>query len=339
VVFRTAIPEAGRKVIDRVDPLRNVVVDGGSPAARRRCDQLKAVGSPVVVPGSLDVVEDGVCLGEECARKDVVGNSGGDDGRTGGPDLKEGAEGVATRSEGDLGPLPPGDDSGMIVHSSTIQEIRVHQQPAASRRRSPRHPRPVAAPELCYDTPGREAAMTTEQRLERLERQNRWSKRIAAIAIALVAAGGLFGCTGQHAPDDLSGARVLSIRWQRLVADGHQTCPRCRDTEVELGEAVERLERSLAPSNVRVDLEKVALDKATFESDPLASNRIWIAERPLEDWLEASIGKSPCCESCEDAECRTVRVGAEVYEAISADLIVRAGLRAASSLRASPQVK
>lgn len=181
--------------------------------------------------------------------------------------------------------------------------------------------------------------MTTEQRLERPERKKRPLERAAAIAIALVAAGGLLNCTRQRTLDDRSSARVLSIRWQRLVVNGHETCPRCRDTEAELDEAVERLKRSLASSNVRVDLEKVALDKATFEADPLASNRIWIAERPLEDWLDASVGKSPCCESCEDAECRTVRVGTEVYEAISSDLIVRAGLRAASSLRASPQGK
>ena len=179
--------------------------------------------------------------------------------------------------------------------------------------------------------------MNTEQRLAQVERQLRWLKRLGALAIVALVAGGHLGCTRQHAPDDLADACVLSIRWQRLVDEEQQTCPRCQDTELELGEAVVRLEEALTSSNVRVDLQKVAIDKATFEKDPLASNRIWIAERPLEDWLDASVGKSQCGESCGDAECRTIRVGAEVYEAISADLIVRAGLRAAATLTTNAQ--
>jgi anti-sigma factor RsiW len=143
----------------------------------------------------------------------------------------------------------------------------------------------------------------------------------------------LLGCAVQRAPDD---AKILVIRWQRLVDESKQTCPRCRTTEVELDEAVERLRRALAPSDGRVELEKTAIDQATFDADPLASNRIWIAGRPLEEWLEGSVGESPCSSSCGDRECRTVCIGADVYEAISADLIVRAGLRAASTLLNSP---
>jgi hypothetical protein len=179
--------------------------------------------------------------------------------------------------------------------------------------------------------------MNTERRLPPVERQLCWFKRLGVLAIAVLVAGGHPGCTRQHAPEDPAVARVLSIRWQRLVDEELQTCPRCQDTELELGEAVARLEEALTSSNVRVDLQKVAIDKATFEKDPLASKRIWIAERPLEEWLEASVGESPCCESCGDADCRTLRVGSEVYEAISADLIVRAGLRAAATLTTNAQ--
>jgi hypothetical protein len=158
--------------------------------------------------------------------------------------------------------------------------------------------------------------MNTERRLPPVERQLCWFKRLGVLAIAVLVAGGHPGCTRQHAPEDPAVARVLSIRWQRLVDEELQTCPRCQDTELELGEAVARLEEALTSSNVRVD---------------------WIAERPLEEWLEASVGESPCCESCGDADCRTLRVGSEVYEAISADLIVRAGLRAAATLMTNAQ--
>jgi hypothetical protein len=154
--------------------------------------------------------------------------------------------------------------------------------------------------------------------------------RISSTLAALL----LLGCAVHRAPDD---ARVLVIRWQRLVDENEQTCPRCRTTEAELDEGVERLRRALAPSNGRVELEKTTIDQATFDADPLASNRIWIADRPLEEWLEGSVGKSQCSSSCGDRECRTVCIGANVYEAISADLIVRAGLRAASTLQNGPR--
>ncbi|MHC4550740.1 MAG: DUF2703 domain-containing protein [Planctomycetota bacterium] len=147
----------------------------------------------------------------------------------------------------------------------------------------------------------------------------------------------LLGCAVQRAPDDRSRAHILVIRWQRLVDENRQTCPRCRATEVELDEAVARLQRSLAPSNAQVELKKVAIDQATFDADPLSSNRIWIAGRPLEEWLEGTVGKSPCSSSCGDRECRTVCVGTDVYEAISADVIVRVGLSAAATLLQSPQ--
>ncbi|MHC4933314.1 MAG: DUF2703 domain-containing protein [Planctomycetota bacterium] len=173
--------------------------------------------------------------------------------------------------------------------------------------------------------------MSTAVRLAQVERQPRRLKRFGALAIGVMVVGGHLGCAREQAPDDSADARVLSIRWQRLVDEDQQTCSRCQDTELELGEAVARLEETLASANVRIDLQKVAIDKATFERDPLASNRIWIAERPLEDWLAASVGTSQCGESCGGAECRTVRVGEEVYEAVSADLIVRAGLRAAAT--------
>lgn len=59
----------------------------------------------------------------------------------------------------------------------------------------------------------------------------------------------------------------------------------------------------------------------------------------LEDWLGAVTASSPYCGSCGDNECRTVSVSDQIYEAIPAALIVRAGLLAAADvLRNGPQL-
>jgi hypothetical protein len=129
---------------------------------------------------------------------------------------------------------------------------------------------------------------------------------------------------------------VLRIMWQRLLIDeSGQTCPRCGSTERELERAVRTLKQSLAPLGIEVILEKKALDPATFAKGVLESNRIWIAGKPLEEWLLAKVGQSPCCEVCGNAECRTVEVGENIYETVPADLIVRAGLVAASKMVAA----
>ena len=68
-----------------------------------------------------------------------------------------------------------------------------------------------------------------------------------------------------------------------------------------------------------------------FKGMPSESNRIWIGGRSLEDWLDASVGKSTCCSACGGAECRTLEVGAETFEAIPEALILKAALLAASA--------
>ncbi len=127
--------------------------------------------------------------------------------------------------------------------------------------------------------------------------------------------------------------KVLNITWQRLlIAESGQTCPRCGSTEEELEKAVYTLKQSLAPLGIEVNLEKKVLDPEPFARDALESNRIWISERPLEEWLGAEVGHSFCCEVCGNAECRTVEVGEETYETIPASLIIQAGLVAASKM-------
>ncbi|MEM4229694.1 MAG: DUF2703 domain-containing protein [Thermoproteota archaeon] len=69
-----------------------------------------------------------------------------------------------------------------------------------------------------------------------------------------------------------------------------------------------------------------------FKKDPLRSNQILINGLPLEDWVGGKAGQSPCCDVCGPSECRTVAIGEEAYEVIPADLIIKAGLLAASQL-------
>jgi hypothetical protein len=133
--------------------------------------------------------------------------------------------------------------------------------------------------------------------------------------------------------------KVLQIRWQRLLDEKNQTCERCGSTEQELQKAFQSLKKSLAPLGIEVALEKRALDPATCAKDVTQSNRIWIGERALEEWLGGKVGESPCGFCCEElgdsVECRTVIIGDQTFEAIEAipaQLIVKAGLIAASQL-------
>lgn len=122
--------------------------------------------------------------------------------------------------------------------------------------------------------------------------------------------------------------KPITITWQRLVDNQEQTCPRCGDTEGELDKAVRFLNKTLAPAGVHFELEKKALPFDEVALDPSQSNRIWINGRPLEEWLKANVGQSPCCGPCRDLECRTLEVAGTVHETIPADLIIKAALLA-----------
>jgi hypothetical protein len=125
-------------------------------------------------------------------------------------------------------------------------------------------------------------------------------------------------------------AKVLRIKWLRLIFSG-ETCPRCGSTEKEVEKAVSALRQSLTPIGIEVILEKEEISLAEFKKDPLLSNRIWINNRLLEDWIGGEVGQSPCCNVCGHSECRTVEAEGQVYEVISANLIIRAGLIAAAT--------
>lgn len=122
------------------------------------------------------------------------------------------------------------------------------------------------------------------------------------------------------------------IEWQRLIDERKETCPRCGTTEHEVEKAVDELNSVLSSHDISVMLKKSSLDPETFRKDVLQSNRILIAGSSLEEWLGATTGRSKCCETCGDSECRTVEYGGDTHEAVPAELIVRAGIAAAVSL-------
>lgn len=122
--------------------------------------------------------------------------------------------------------------------------------------------------------------------------------------------------------------KTIRIVWQRLVDEEGRTCDRCGGTEQELHKALRFLTKSLAPVGIAFSLETKSLDPQEFARDPSQSNRLWIDGRPLETWLAAETGASPCCGPCGDAQCRTLEVGGAVYETIPAELIIKGALAA-----------
>jgi uncharacterized protein DUF2703 len=124
--------------------------------------------------------------------------------------------------------------------------------------------------------------------------------------------------------------RQLPIIWQRLVSADGRTCLRCDATHQHLRTAVAKLKDVLKPLDIEPVLEVREIDDRSFKSKPEESNRIWIAGRPMEEWLGAAIGSSRCCSVCGDAPCRTMEVEGAVFEDIPEAVILKAALIAAS---------
>jgi hypothetical protein len=122
----------------------------------------------------------------------------------------------------------------------------------------------------------------------------------------------------------------LPVLWQRLVSPDGKTCDRCSSTHHELLRAIGRLKDALRPLGIEPVLEIKEVDSDAFKANPSESNRIWIAGRPMEEWLGARVGSSPCCSVCGTSECRTVEVGGVTFEAIPERLFLKVALVAAS---------
>lgn len=126
--------------------------------------------------------------------------------------------------------------------------------------------------------------------------------------------------------------KLLPIVWQGLVSPEGKTCDRCGATHREMERAIAKLQQSLRPLGIEPGLEIRELDEKSFKANPSESNRIWIAGKPMEEWLGASVGSSPCCSVCGTSPCRTVEVAGVTFETIPEELFLKAALVAASQL-------
>src|SRR5512139_1733751 len=88
-------------------------------------------------------------------------------------------------------------------------------------------------------------------------------------------------CAG---PERSVAMKKLPVLWKRLVVDG-RTCARCAGTYDALDGALKQLGAALAPLGIEPELTAEELDAPAFAARPSESNRVWIAGRPLEDWL------------------------------------------------------
>jgi hypothetical protein len=57
--------------------------------------------------------------------------------------------------------------------------------------------------------------------------------------------------------------------------------------------AVAKIEQALRPSGIQPTIEIREISEQAFKAHPSESNRIWIAGRPMEEWLGTKIGSSP----------------------------------------------
>lgn len=116
------------------------------------------------------------------------------------------------------------------------------------------------------------------------------------------------------------------------MSSGGKTCDRCHATYQEIQRAISKLKEALRPLGIEPTLEIREIDEKSFKANPSESNRIWIAGRPIEEWLGAGVGSSRCCSVCGESDCRTVEVGGTTFEVIPEKLFLKAALVAASQL-------
>jgi hypothetical protein len=116
----------------------------------------------------------------------------------------------------------------------------------------------------------------------------------------------------------------LAIVWQRYVGDSG-ICPGCRATQHELEEAISTIQHVLGPFGIEPQLEVRSMTETQYRATPEQSNRIWIAGKPLEQWLNGTVryraSRSPC---------RMVEIDGMTFAAIPHRLIVDAAILAAS---------
>lgn len=90
------------------------------------------------------------------------------------------------------------------------------------------------------------------------------------------------------------------------------------------------LKQSLAPLEIRVLLERKTLTK--FRKDPSQSNRIWIGNHLLEEWIGQTLGEAPAVMYAALMIAEPSKLKNGYTRQSRAELIKKAGLSAASQL-------
>ncbi|HTM08702.1 MAG TPA: DUF2703 domain-containing protein [Verrucomicrobiae bacterium] len=120
----------------------------------------------------------------------------------------------------------------------------------------------------------------------------------------------------------------LKIRWQRRADRPGQSCERCVRTLSEIHSAARKLRKAFEPLGVDVP----AVEVSAAAADSLEANRVWLNDRPLEEWLKADVGRSSCCDAFGKHECRALYIKGRRYEVVPEELLVKAGLMAGAKL-------
>lgn len=120
--------------------------------------------------------------------------------------------------------------------------------------------------------------------------------------------------------------KKLIIEWQHLDVAG-DTCNRCYDTGENLVNEVKRLNRSLQPQGIEVELTETKLNDTQISQ----SNTILFNGVPIEDILSIEVSNN-YCDSCttllgSEAYCRIVTYEGNEYEEIPAKAIRKAALK------------
>lgn len=124
-------------------------------------------------------------------------------------------------------------------------------------------------------------------------------------------------------------AGTLTVEWRHIGEDVDTTCVRCGATGRTLAEVVDAIRPMLSSQRIRVKVVETVLPPERIAE----SNVILFNGTPIEDLLDdVQVEMTPCvscsCITGTDVECRAIVCGDETHEAVPADYIRQAALKA-----------
>ena len=166
-------------------------------------------------------------------------------------------------------------------------------------------------------------------------------KKLTLMLVALVVLALLFGCSKknqtQPVTDPGENSKVLTITWHNSPEKEGKKCDNCLVKKDEAKKAYESLKTSLSSLGIQVVMKEEKAKAAACGMVISSSCGVTIAGKPLESWLGAEAGKSGCgsgkgCGAGGASQCASLVLAGKTYTVVPADLIVRAGLIAASEM-------